>query len=94
MVSALDLQSDGPGSRPALFTVWICSQSSRDQIPGHSRKQPAGCPPASRGFQSCHVLFELFVSKYMSGLVPVNLLDKLSVLSTINKPSTSNLLAI
>ena len=30
-------------------------------------------------------MFKLFVSKYLSG-VPVNWLDKLSALSTINKP--------
>ena len=34
----------------------------------------------------CYVVFELFVSKYLTG-VPVNqLLDKLSTLSTIDKP--------
>ena len=38
-------------------------------------------PPASWGYKSCYVVFELFVSKYLSG-VPVNYLDKLSVLST------------
>ena len=34
---------------------------------------------------SCYVVFELFVSKYLSG-VSVNQLDKLSALSTIKKP--------
>ena len=36
-------------------------------------------------FTCCCVLLELFVSKYLSG-VPVNWLNKLSALSTINKP--------
>ena len=36
-------------------------------------------------FTCCYVLLELFVSKYLSG-VPVNWLNKLSALSTINKP--------
>ena len=41
--------------------------------------------PISSVFQSCDVVFELFVSKYLSGL-PINQLDKLSALSTISKP--------
>ena len=54
------------GSIPALGTCWICSQLSQVQIHGH------WLPPASWGFSSCYVVFELFVSiKYLSG-APVN----------------------
>ena len=76
-----------PGSNPSLVTFWICSWPSLVQILGHACKQPtAWLPPASWGFESCYVVFELlFVSKYLS-VVPVNQQDKLSALSTINKP--------
>ena len=55
-----------------LATCWICSLSSRVQIFGHACKIIAyWLPHASWGFKSCYVVFELFVSKYLSG-VPVS----------------------
>ena len=60
-----------PGSSPALVTCWICSRSSRVQILGHACKKPTGCLLLVGEFKSCYVVFELFVSKYLS-VVPVN----------------------
>ena len=73
------------GSSPALATSWICSRSSRVQIPGHACKQPTGCFLPVGVFNPVMLYLNLFVCKYLSG-VPVNQLDKLSALSTINKP--------
>ena len=44
----------------------VCSWSFPFEILSH-----AWLPPASWGIQSCYVVFDLFVSKYLSG-VPVN----------------------
>ena len=47
---------------------------------------PTGClRSVSWGVKSCYVLFGLFVSNYLTG-VPVNYVDKLSVLSTFICP--------
>ena len=73
-----------PGWSPALATCWICSWSSQVQILSCACKLllllllllllnylANWLPPASWGFKSCYLVFELFVSKYLSG-VPVN----------------------
>ena len=75
------------GSRPTLATSWICSQLSQVQILRHTCKQPTGCL-LPVGVLNAVMLyyFELFVSKYLSG-VPVNQLDKLlHAPSTIKRP--------
>ena len=74
MVSASDSQSGSPWFESRSLH---CSRSSRVQTLVNSQ--------VVASYQSCYIVFELFVSKYLNG-VPVNQLDKLSVLCVINKP--------
>ena len=93
VVSASDLQSGSPrfescsGELLELLSV-VLSSNLRPLL---YMSIAMWLPPASWGFWSCYAVFELlFVSKYLSG-VPVNQLDKLSALSTINKPLNHSL---
>ena len=52
-----------PGSSLALATCWICSSATLVNSQLHGCLLP--------GFEFCYVAFELFVSKYLSG-VPAN----------------------
>ena len=69
MVNASDSQSGGPGfeSRSGhLLDLFLVVQRSNPR----SRLQILAnwLPPASWGFKSCYVVFELVVSKYSSGV--------------------------
>ena len=75
-----------PGLNPSLVTFWICSWPSLVQILGHACKQPTCCLLPVGVFNPVMLYLNyLFLSQYFSG-VPVNQQDKLSALSTINKP--------
>ena len=69
-----------PVASPSLATSWICSRSSQAKF------KSLVMLVNSQLVASCQlVIFNKSVSKYLSG-VPVNWLDKLSALPTINKP--------
>ena len=72
-----------PGSSPALINRWICSRWSNFKFSA-MLLIANWLPPASWGFQSCYVVFEIFVSEYLTSFC------KLAVLSIIKK--TFNLL--